>query len=310
MNVRVLSAPAMFSPRLLARTQTARRLRPGKSVRENLPLGFRLSSGLSTSTAAFGADLRDKVIIVTGGASGIGLATVRLLLSAGSKVFACDFNKMPSDEALQTPALKSVQCDLTQEGAPQKVVDDCIENFGPTIYGLCNIAGVMDTNNSADTLTNRAWEKTLAVNLTAPVYLMRAVLPSMVKSGQGSIVNVASKAGTSGAIAGVAYTASKHAIVGATKNVAWRFADEGIRCNAICPGGVATNITNSINMDELDHGAYARLRPVHDLHSSWQTQAGTSTPEQQASVIAFLLSEASSFVSGAIVPTDRAWSTL
>lgn len=61
MNVRVLSAPAMFSPRLLARTQTARRLRPGKSVRENLPLGFRLSSGLSTSTAAFGADLRDKV---------------------------------------------------------------------------------------------------------------------------------------------------------------------------------------------------------------------------------------------------------
>lgn len=153
------------------------------------------------------------MIIVTGGSSGIGLATVRILLGAGSKVFACDFNALPSDEALKTPALKFHQCDLTQEGAPEKVVERCVEAFGEVIDGLCNVAGVMDTNNSADTLTNRMWEKNMAINLTAPVFLMRAVLPYMVKQRRGSIVNVASKAGTSGAIAGVAYTASKHGIV-------------------------------------------------------------------------------------------------
>jgi NAD(P)-dependent dehydrogenase (short-subunit alcohol dehydrogenase family) len=82
------------------------------------------------------------------------------------------------------------------------------------INGLLNIAGVIDTNNSVDTLTDALWNRVTSINLTAPVKLIRAVVPHMIKAGGGSIVNVTSEAGTSGAIAGVAYTASKHGIVG------------------------------------------------------------------------------------------------
>ena len=81
------------------------------------------------------------------------------------------------------------------------------------------------------------WDRVIAVNLTAPVKLMRAVLPTMKEQKKGVIVNVASRASFSGASAGLAYTASKHGLVGATKNTAWRFRNEGIRCNAVCPGG-------------------------------------------------------------------------
>lgn len=105
---------------------------------------------------------------------------------------------------------------LTEEGAPEKVVEEAIAAFG-RLDGLLNIAGVMDTNNSVDTLTDALWDRCIAVNLTAPVKLMRAAVPHMIKAGGGSIVNVASKAGMSGAAAGVAYTASKHGLVSRTR---------------------------------------------------------------------------------------------
>ncbi|OKO92262.1 Levodione reductase [Penicillium subrubescens] len=95
----------------------------------------------------------------------------------------------------------------------------------------------MDRNNSVDSLTDEMWDRCIAINLTAPVKLMREVIPIMREQKSGSIVNVGSKAATSGAASGVAYTASKHGLIGATKNVAWRYKQEGIRCNAVCPGG-------------------------------------------------------------------------
>lgn len=99
----------------------------------------------------------------------------------------------------------------------------------------------MDQNSGADNVLDEDWDRIIAVNLTAPVRLMREVLKVMKAQKSGSIVNVSSKAGISGAVAGVAYTASKHGIVGVTKNTAWLFKDEGIRCNAICPGGLPFN---------------------------------------------------------------------
>jgi NAD(P)-dependent dehydrogenase (short-subunit alcohol dehydrogenase family) len=103
----------------------------------------------------------------------------------------------------------------------------------------------MDRNEGVETLSDETWEKVMAVNLTAPVRLMREVVGVM-KSQEdgekgGSIVNVSSKAGISGAVAGVAYTASKHALVGVTKNTAWLYKNDGVRCNAVCPGGECTS---------------------------------------------------------------------
>ena len=105
------------------------------------------------------------------------------------------------------------------------------------------MAGIIDRNEGVETLNDEVWEKVMAVNLTAPVRLMREVVGVMKTQGGGengkggSIVNVSSKAGISGAVAGVAYTASKHALVGVTKNTAWLYKDDGVRCNAVCPGG-------------------------------------------------------------------------
>jgi NAD(P)-dependent dehydrogenase (short-subunit alcohol dehydrogenase family) len=92
-------------------------------------------------------------------------------------------------------------------------VKACIEAFGRRIDILLNVAGIMDLNHSADTVEDAMWDRVIAVNLTAPVKLMREVLVVMKEQGYGSIVNVASKAGTSGAVAGVAYTSSKHGLV-------------------------------------------------------------------------------------------------
>ena len=96
-------------------------------------------------------------------------------------------------------------------------------------------------------MSDEMWEKVMAVNLTVPVKLMREVVGVMKTQGDGekgnggSIVNVSSKAGISGEVAGVAYTASKHALVGVTKNTAWLYKDDGVRCNAVCPGGEWTS---------------------------------------------------------------------
>jgi NAD(P)-dependent dehydrogenase (short-subunit alcohol dehydrogenase family) len=96
--------------------------------------------------------------------------------------------------------------------AAEKVFEDAVAAFG-RIDGLLNIAGIMDTNNSVDTLTDALWDRVISINLTAPVKLMRAVVSHMIRAGGGSILNVPSKVGTSGAIAGVTYTSRKHGIV-------------------------------------------------------------------------------------------------
>jgi len=102
---------------------------------------------------------------------------------------------------------------------------------------LANVAGVMDSFESAETVTDAQWDRVIGVNLTVPTKMIRAVMPMMKANKKGSIINISSKAGSSGAAAGVAYTASKHGLLGVTKQTAWRFRKEGIRCNAIMPGG-------------------------------------------------------------------------
>ena len=164
-------------------------------------------------------DLTEKVAIITGTSSGIGLATARLFLSLGAKVFGVDLAP-PTDPDLlqyaqdQTSAFSFFKVDVTQPTAAQEVVQACLARFGDRIDVLANVAGIMDTMRSADTVSDDQLDLVLNVNLRAPIKLMGAVIPVMKKQKSGSIINVSSRAGYSGAASGVAYTASKHGLVG------------------------------------------------------------------------------------------------
>lgn len=150
---------------------------------------------------------------MTGASSGIGLAVSTLLVANGAKVVGLDMSHAPETLA-SNPGFSFVQRDLTHSDAPAEAVEAARTAFGGRIDGLLNVAGIMDNESSVDTLTDEDWDRVIAVNLTAPVKLMRAVLHIMkAQGGGGSIVNVSSKAGTSGASAGVAYTSSKHGLV-------------------------------------------------------------------------------------------------
>ncbi|KAF7171817.1 hypothetical protein CNMCM6106_006166 [Aspergillus hiratsukae] len=209
-----------------------------------------------------------QVVIVTGSASGIGLATVQAALNEGAHVMGVDMVPMPDSMQLhETPDFSFLQMDLTDPCAPAAVVTKCIAAFGGRIDGLVNVAGVADRNSSVDTLTDEDWDRCLTVNLTAPVRLMREVIPIMRQQRSGTIVNVASKAGLSGVAAGAAYTASKHGLLGITKNVAWRFKGDNIRCNAVCPGPVETQMLKPREPSRLDHKAIETVLPVlHGIH--------------------------------------------
>jgi NAD(P)-dependent dehydrogenase (short-subunit alcohol dehydrogenase family) len=159
----------------------------------------------------------------------------------------------------------------------------------------------MDGFLPAAEVDDDTWDRVMRVNATGPMRLIRAALPLLLASGRGSIVNVASEAALRGSAAGIAYTASKHALVGITKSVAFMYGPQGVRANAVAPGPVATNIDAPVRSDY----AAGRIFPL--LQAIGTPLADAS---QLAAAIAWLLSDDSVNVNGAILPSDGGWSVV
>jgi NAD(P)-dependent dehydrogenase (short-subunit alcohol dehydrogenase family) len=234
-------------------------------------------------------------VIVTGAGSGIGRATASRIALEGGRVIAVDIAKERLDElAAAIPGIVTVVGDITKPAD----VDAIVAAANGRIDGLANVAGIMDDMTPLHEVTDAVWERVFAVNVDGMFRLTRAVLPVMLAAGRGSIVNVASEAALRGSAAGLAYTASKHAVVGMTKSSAFMYAQKGIRVNAVAPGPVATNIQATF-ASELGQ------QRVGDLLATIPPVAEAA---QLAASITFLLSDDGTNVSGAILPSDGAWS--
>lgn len=243
------------------------------------------------------ARFENKIAIVTGAASGIGRATALRLAREGAKVFAVDLsadglNDLTNQGAGDVVALAG---DITDPAMPQEIV----RQIGAPVDVLANVAGVMDSFLAAGEADDETWERTMAVNLTAPFRLMRAVLPGMLETGAGAIVNVVSEAGLKGGCAGAAYTASKHGLVGLTKNTAFLYAPKGIRVNAVAPGPTMTGM----RPDFRSAIAAERLPTLIKASIS-----GIAQPEDMASAIIWLASPEAVNVNGIVLASDNGWS--
>ncbi|TEA13220.1 Short chain dehydrogenase andC [Colletotrichum sidae] len=253
-----------------------------------------------------------KVAIVTGCSSGIGLACTQLLLAHQYQVCGLDTRDF-SYSLLQESdhgRFHFHRADLTKPKACENGLYASLASFGRRVDFLINVAGVMGSFSSVDSVSDDEWERVMAVNLTVPVKMMRAVLPVMKENGGGVIVNVASTAALSGAVAGIAYTCSKHGLIGATKNVAWQFRKEGIRCNAVLPGAVDSRVGEAVAAgggESFDAKAYAQVEPVHALHAQASGTDASIAPLEVAQAILFLGTDQARPINGVSLPVDQAW---
>lgn len=246
--------------------------------------------------------LENKVAVVTGAASGMGRAIALRYALEGAKVVVSDLKLAAAAEVVSQieasggKALALV-VNVALEGDVQRLIDSTLEAYG-SLDILVNNAGIMDDFMPAAEVSDELWEQVMAVNLSGPMRTIRKSLPIFIEQGSGVIINIASIGGLHGSRAGAAYTASKHALIGLTKNVGYQYAAAGIRCNAIAPGGVSTNIMvgmtpNAFGIEKAMSGIKANIR--------------TGEPEEIAGIALFLASDDSSLLNGTVITADAGW---
>jgi 3-oxoacyl-[acyl-carrier protein] reductase len=235
--------------------------------------------------------LGGKVAIVTGGAQGIGLATVRKFLEEGAVVAVCDVNPGSVDGALASlganGAASGHAVDVTQRDQVDAMVDAVRRKHG-RIDVLVNNAGIT-LDARLQKMSDDQFDKVIAVNLKGTYNCAQAVVDTMVQQGSGVILNASSVVGIYGNFGQTNYAASKFGVIGFVKTWSRELGPKGVRCNAVAPGFVATTILNTIPQKVLDQ--MTERVPLRRL----------GTPEDIANVYAFLASDEASYINGAVI---------
>ncbi|MGI9366975.1 MAG: SDR family NAD(P)-dependent oxidoreductase [Rhizobiaceae bacterium] len=251
--------------------------------------------------------LDDKVCIITGAASGMGKEMAILFLDEGAKVVAADINQdrlneLQAEIESKGQTVTTTIANIAKKEEVEAMVQKAVDTHGK-LDVLVNNAGVMDQFQPIGDVEDKGWEFIMDVDLNGNFYGMRAAVQQFEKQGGGVIVNNGSIAGIRGGRAGASYTAAKHAMVGMTLNTAHMYAKEGIRCNMICPGSTATNISET----------YGDLSAISDRIKDRVFTGMAINPRQAeaievARVALFLASDESSVVNGAIITADTGFS--
>lgn len=241
----------------------------------------------------------NKIALVTGGAAGIGRATALALAAEGATVMvadlafdACEQTAREITAAGGTAAAHAV--DVADEQAVEKLVKATVQTFGrlDIAFNNAGVGGVMGKTHEYPTDN---WHQVLAVNLTGVWFCMKYELRQMLEQGGGSIVNTASVAGLIGMSGAPAYVAAKHGVVGLTKGAAMEYAKSNIRINAVCPGGVRTNMT-----EEADKALPGFL----DKLAKHEPMGRLADPIEIANAVVWLSSDKASFMTGHALAVD------
>lgn len=238
--------------------------------------------------------LQDKVAIVTGGESGIGLATAQLFVEEGARVVVFDIN---------APRANSLRVDVTSATEVESAMTQVKDRYGH-LDVLVNVAGGSGRkwgDGPVDSCTLEGWDKTLTLNLDSVFYCCKFALQAMLSQGRGVIVNVASVLGLVGGdddFATHAYASSKGAVISLTRSIASYYAPRGIRANVICPSLIATPMSQRAQENEHIRSRLPQLQPLTGNFGS---------PRDVAHAALYLASDESSFVTGSILTVDGGW---
>jgi NAD(P)-dependent dehydrogenase (short-subunit alcohol dehydrogenase family) len=247
-----------------------------------------------------GSDVRDRTFIVTGAASGLGRATAVRLCAAGAKVVLTDRDGAGLDRTLAMiearDNTRTIVGDVTLEETARSCVEIAGSAFG-ALHGLCNVAGTLGAGGGVEDCSIEEFDRVMNVNCRAQMTFIRHAVPALRRAGKGAIVNVASVGALVALPHMAAYCASKAAVLGLTRAAALELAPS-IRCNAVCPGGIDSPMAENFlaqfeNREEMVGKLVGR-----------QMLRRFAQPEEIAEVLLFLLSDASSFVTGAVWPVE------
>ncbi len=240
----------------------------------------------------------DRVVLVTGAASGIGLATVERLASEGARLFCVDVQAEAVEQAAKTAAALGAEaearvCDVSQEQQVDATVAACVERFG-RLDSLCHVAGILRFAHTHE-MPFEDWRRIQSVNADGTFLVCRAALPHLV-AARGNIVNVSSVAAKAGLAYGAAYAASKGAVLSFTKALAVEYGKQGVRVNSVCPGSIKTPMTKG----------GAGLPKDADMKLVMRQMALDQArgPETVAGLIAFLASDDAAHVNGVDILVD------
>jgi NAD(P)-dependent dehydrogenase (short-subunit alcohol dehydrogenase family) len=240
--------------------------------------------------------LQDRVAVVTGASSGIGLATARRFAVEGATVVAVDLNAEAGEAVAEEVGGEFVGCDVADEASVRGLFDGVAERYGRLDIAFNN-AGISPPDDDSILETGLdAWERVLRVNTTSVYLCCKYALPHMRAQGKGSIVNTASFVALMGAATSqIAYTASKGGVLAMTRELGVQFARDGIRVNALCPGPIATPLLLELFANDPERAA---RRLVHVPMGRF------GQPEEIAAAVAFLASDDASFITASTFVVD------